>query len=200
MLDAMGSHEHFPSLPVRGSVSIGQVALRREEPTPAIPFLWISCNASQSSSFNEPCNWWKRAQSGQMKSSRWGELSGKHQESCGFGGIGCHCLSIGLIHLLSQTEPRSLAAGSTCLTGECTAVSSCSLSPGFVWSGSKQFQSLCLKPTGRSETGTAQNFWLKLQFRNWNGVEWKCFFRLMEVLPTYFFPYMKVIKCSCAKC
>lgn len=35
-------------------------------------------NSSQSSSFNEPCNWWKRAQSCQIKSPHWGELPGKH--------------------------------------------------------------------------------------------------------------------------
>lgn len=83
-------------------------------------------------------------------------------------------------------------SASTCLTGEGRAASKGSLSPGFGWGASKQFHWHITK-------GTAQNSCSKLRFRNWNGVEWKCFFKLMEVLPTYFFPHMKVIKCSCAK-
>lgn len=77
-----GKPQAFSFPPAWGSVGIGQVALRREAPTPALPFLWISpelscCNASQSSSFNEPCNWWKWAQSGQIISSHCREPSGE---------------------------------------------------------------------------------------------------------------------------
>lgn len=59
---------------------------------------------------------------------------------------------------------------------------------------------LCPEPAGTSPARTVQGTMLEPPFRNPSGAEQKHFFKLMEVLPTYFFPHMKVIKCLCAKC
>lgn len=121
-------------------------------------------------------------------------------------GYGCSTLGILLLLYLPWTKPvdQDMKAPGQPTPSHCILQGSADPHPAVPLAlNVQQFSSAWLQLHAQSlqaHLQPGQSTMLEPQLRNRSSADWKHFFKLMEVLPTYFFPHMKVIKCLCAKC